>query len=406
MSNTILTPSMIAKEMLMQFKNNLGFAKGANKQYAEEFAIKGAKIGSSVTIRKPPRFTVSTGATLVTQDVLEESTSLTLDSQKHVGFSFTSQELTLSIDKFSERYIKNAVLALANQVDADGLSVAALNTYQAVGTPGTTPSALLTYLQAQQKLNEMATPSDAYRTMHINPAAQTSIIDALKSLFQSSEQIKDQYEKGMMGIAAGAKWKLAQNIFTTTSGQRGGTPLVNGATATGAATLVTDGWTAAAANRVKQGDVFTIASVFSVNPITKQSTGVLQQFVVTADTSSDGSGNATIPISPTIYSSASGSLQNVSVLPADNAALTFLSAVSTTNVNNILCHSDAFVLGMADLELPQGVHFAAVASDPDSGISLRVVRQYSISTDAFPCRIDVLYGWKAVRPEWACRVIG
>lgn len=404
MANTILTPSMIAKEALMAFKNKLGFTANVDKQYSEEFAVKGAKIGSSITIRKPPRFTVASGATLSNQDVTEESTSLTLDSQKHVAFNFTSAELTLSIDMFKERYLDNAVTALANKVDMDGLQVAAQNVYNAVGSPGTTPSAALTYLQAQQKLNEFGCPQDAKRSFHINPAAQTSIVDALKGLFQSSEKIAEQYEKGAMGMALGGKFFMAQNIYSHTSGQRGGTPLMNGATSSGASSIVTDGWTAAAANRVKKGDVFTIAGVYAVNPITKQSTGVLQQFVVTSDTSSDGSGNATIPISPSIVTS--GSTQTVDAVPADNAALTFLSGASTVNVNNILMHKNAFTLGCADLELPQGVHFAAVASDPETGLSIRIVRAYDISNDAFPCRLDVLYGWKAVRPEWACRIIG
>jgi hypothetical protein len=196
---------------------------------------------------------------------------------------------------------------------------------------------------------------------------------------------------------------MAQNVASLTAGQRGGTPLVNGASQTGAS-LVTNGWTAAAANRVKKGDVFTIAGVFAVNPITKESTGSLQQFVATADAASDGSGNATIAISPSIVTS--GSTKTVTGSPAAGAALTFVGAASAVSVNNILMHKNAFTLGCADLELPQGVHFAAVASDKESGISIRVIRQYDIANDKFPCRLDVLYGWKAVRPEWACRILG
>lgn len=403
MANTILTPSMIAKEALMAFKNQLGFTKNINKQYSEEFAKKGAKIGSSVTIRKPPRFTVADGATLVNQDVTEESTSLSLDKQKHVAFKFSSVELTLSVDEFRKRYIDNAVIALANQVDSDGLLMAYQSTFNSVGTPGTVPSALLTYLQAQQKLNEMACPKGNKRSFHINPAASTSIVDNLKSLFQSSEQISKQYEEGYMGVAAGGKWMMSQNIYTHVTGQQGGTPLVNGGSQSGAS-LITDGWTASAANRLKKGDVFTIANVFAVNPVTKQSTGALQQFVVTADAASDGSGNLTASISPSIVTS--GALQTVSASPADNAAITVVGAGSVSSPQNILCHEDAFVMGCADLELPGGVDFAAVASDPESGLSMRIVRAYDISADSFPCRLDILYGHKAVRPEWACRIQG
>jgi len=394
---------MIAKETLMAFKNQLGFTKKVNKQYSDEFAKKGAKIGSSVTIRKPARFTVASGASLVNQDVTEESTSLTLDTQNHVAFKFSSAELTLSVDEFRKRYIDNAVIALANQVDLNGLQMAYQNTFNSVGTPGTTPSALVTYLQAQQKLNEFSCPKGAKRSVHISPAASTSIVDSLKGLFQSSEQIKQQYEDGMMGRAAGADWYMSQNIYTHTVGPLGGTPLVNGGSQSGSS-LVTDGWTASAAARLKKGDVFTVAGVYAVNPVTKQSTGSLQQFVVTADVSSDGSGNATIGISPSIVTS--GALQTVSGSPADNAVLTIVGAASTQSPQNILCHEDAFVMGCADLELPNGVDFAAVASDPESGLSLRIVRAYDISADSFPCRLDILYGWKAVRPEWACRIQG
>lgn len=403
MANSILTPSMIAKEALMRFKNKLGFTSGIDKQYSDEFAKKGAKIGASITVRKPWRPTVRTGAALAVQDVVEESTSLTLSSQKGVDFNFSSSELTLSVDNFGDRYLDSAIVALANQVDLDGLKLAAQSVYNAVGTPGTTPSTPLLYLQAHQKLNEMACPQDKNRSQLINPAAQPVIVDALKGLFQSSEKIAEQYESGAMGIGLGAKWFMAQNIFSHTVGAQGGTPLVNGAAQAGA-TLVTDGWTAAVGNRLKKGDVFTIAGVFSVNPITKQSTGSLQQFVVTADAASDVAGNCSISISPSIV--VSGSLQTVTAAPADNAALTVVGAGGANCVNNILMHKNAFTLGTADLELPEGVHFAAMASDKESGLSIRIVRAYDINTDTMPCRLDILYGHLAGRPEWACRVLG
>jgi hypothetical protein len=403
MSQTLLTPSMIAKEALMAFKNKLGFTKGIDRQYSGEFAIKGAKIGNTITIRKPPRFTVNSGPTINIENVVEESTSLTLSNQKHVDFQFSSQDLTLTVDRFKERYLDQAVLALANQVDLDGLKTAAQNVYNAVGTPGTTPNTALLFLQAQQKLNELACPQDNNRSFFINPACQANMVDALKGLFQSSTQIAEQYESGMMGVALGGKWYLAQNIDNSTTGPQGGTPLVNGGGQTGSS-LSTKGWTSAAASRLSVGDVFTIANVNKVNPITKQSTGVLQQFVVTAAFSSDGSGNGSVSISPAITTS--GPTQTVDVSPIDGAALTILGAASTLTANNILCHKNAFTLGSADLEMPGGVDFASVASDDESGLSLRIVRAYDINNDMFPCRIDVLYGWAALRPEWACRITG
>jgi hypothetical protein len=404
MANSILTPSVIAKEALMQFKNGMGISGHCNSSYSKDFAKKGAKIGTSEKIRKPNRFTVTDGATYSAQDVTEDYFTLTVDQQKHVGFEFLSSDLTMSIDDFSNRYLKPASLALVNKVDIDGNAVAAKNVANAVGTAGTTPSTLLTYLESMQKVQESSGPMDDRYAYLVNPAASTKIVDALKGLFSDQSEIAKQYKRGLMGRAAGGDWVLSQNLYTHTSGQRGGTPLVNGVTASGATTLVTDGWTAAAANRVKAGDVFTLASVYKVNPITKQSTGVLQQFVVTADAASDGSGNATLSISPGIYST--GSLQNVDALPIDNAALTFLPAASTVTASNLLVHEDALALAFVALEKPEGVHFSAVETDPETGISIRVVRDYDFSNDKFRCRLDVAYGWAAARPEWACQILG
>jgi hypothetical protein len=404
MANSILTPTVIAKELLMQFKNGMGFSANVDKSYSKDFAKKGAKIGASETIRKPNRFTVTSGAAYSAQDVTEDSVTLTIDTQKHVGFDFLSSDLTLSIDEFGDRYLKPAALALVNQVDIDGLALAAKKVANAVGTAGTTPAALLTYLQAMQKIQESAGPQDDNYSYHINPAAQVKIVDALKGLFADQSELSKQYKRGIMGTAAGGEWYMSQNLYSHTSGQQGGTPLMNGSTASGASQVVTDGWTAAAANRLKAGDVFTIAAVYKVNPITKQSTGVLQQFVVTADVASDGSGNATISISPSIYST--GSLQNVDALPADNAALTIVHGASAVTVSNLLMHKEAFALAFAPLQRPEGVDFAAVETDPDTGISLRVARQWDVSTDKFKTRVDVLYGWKELRPEWACQILG
>lgn len=408
MANQILTPSVIAKEALMQFKNGMGISGHCNSSYSKDFAKKGAKIGSSEKIRKPNRFNVTDGPTYVAQDVTEDYFTLSIDQQKHVGFDFMSSDLTLSIDDFSNRYVKPAALALVNKVDVDGNTLAAKTIANAVGTAGTTPTALLTYLQAMQKIQESAGPMDDKFAYIINPAASTKIVDSLKGLFADQTEISKQYKRGLMGFAAGGKWVLSQNLYAHTSGQRGGTPAMNGATLSGANQIVTDGWTASAANRLKAGDVFTITGVYKVNPITKMSTGVLQQFVVTADVSSDGAGNATIPISPSIYTT--GSLQNVDALPADNALLTFTgdAAIGTSAVttSNLLVHEDAMALAFVSLEKPEGVHFSAVETDPETGISIRVVRDYDFSNDKFRCRLDVAYGWAAARPEWASQIIG
>lgn len=403
MANQILTPSIIAKEALMAFKNKLGFTEKVDKQYSSEFAIKGAKIGNTVTIRKPPRFTVSSGPALSVQNVVEESAALVLGSQKHVDFLFSSQDLTLTIDRFKERYLDNAVIALANQVDLDGLTLAGQTTANFVSSPGTTPATLLLFLQAQQKLNESACPSDDQRSFFIAPVTQPAIVNALSGLFQSATRVAEQYEKGMMGQGLGAEWYLAQNIWSRTVGALGGTPLVFGGSQFGSS-LVTNGWSNSITGLLNVGDCFTIAGVNSVNPITKQSTGSLQCFLVTAAANSNSSGQATISIYPSIVTS--GPTQTVSASPAAGAALTISGAGAAVSPQNILCHKNAFTLGTADLEMPGGVDFASVASDEESGLSIRIVRAYDINSDTFPCRLDILYGWAAMRPEWACRLQG
>lgn len=402
MSNSLLTISMITKEALRVLENNLTFAKGANREYDDSYAISGAKIGDTLNIRKPARYVGRSGATLSIEDHTETSTPLVLNQQFGVDLAFTSKELTLSIDEFSDRIIKPAMATIANKVDRDGLALYK-SVFNAVGTPGTTPSALLTYLQAGAKMDFEATPRDQNRSAVIDPNAQVNLVDALKGLFQSSDQIKNQYESGNMGKTAGFKFSMDQNINVHTVGPLGGTPLVNGASQTGAA-LLTKGWTAAAAARLKQGDVFTIAGVNAVNPQTRVTTGQLRQFVVTADFASDASGNGSVGIYPPL--TLTGAFQTVDALPVDSAAITVLGAANTASPANLVYHKDAFTLACADLVLPKGVDMAARISDKQLGLSARMVRNYDISNDRMPCRFDILYGWKAIYPELACRIQG
>jgi len=404
MGQSLLNISMITKESLRILKNELGFAKNVNRQYDDKFEHSGAKIGSVINIRKPVRYTVSDGPALQLQDIEDQSEALTLDSQKHVAFQFSSKELALNIEEFSERYIKPAVVSLANKIDYDGTGLFE-DVYQAVGTPGTTPDDLDDALNAGVKLDNMGAPMDDQRSLVLNPAAQADMVYGLKGLFQSSEEIKKQYEKGVMGYAAGFKWKMDQNIRSHTIGQQGGTPEVKTTVSSqGASTIATEGWTSSAANRLKKGDVFTVAGVYAVNPQSRQSTGQLQQFVVTADFDSDGSGEGDISVAPAMYTE--GPYQNITAFPADGDAITVLGSGSVVSPQNLAFHKDAFVLGMADLPLPGGVDMAARASDEGSGLSVRIVKAYDINNDTFPCRLDVLYGWKTIYPELACRIVG
>jgi hypothetical protein len=404
MANTLLTISMITREALMILENNLTFTKGVNRQYDSKFGVEGAKIGTVLNVRKPPRYVGRTGTAIGIEDATETQVAVTLDTQFGVDIQFTSEDLALKIDDFSKRFITPAVATIANKIDNDGMGLYT-SIYNEVGTPGTTPAALLIYLTAGVKLDDEAAPMDGGRTLCITPLMQATIVDALKGLFQQSSAIASQYQRGQMGTAVGFEWYMDQNCNTHTSGvyTTSATPLMNGSTSTGATTISTDGWNSGSST-VKKGDIFTIAGVNHVNPQSRQSTGTLQQFVVTADTTSSGGAMATLPISPTIKTTTA--FQTVDALPADGAALVFNGAESTQSPTGIAHHKDAFTLAMADLPLPKGTDMAARVSDDQLGMSIRLIRDYDITTDKFPCRLDVLYGWAVLRPELACRISG
>jgi hypothetical protein len=392
---------MITREALRILVNNLVFADKVERQYDDYYAKAGAKIGNVLNIRKPPRFIRTDGQGLQLQDVTETSVPLVLTTQGQRSFVFSSQDLALSIDDFSKRFVKPAVSSLANQVDYDGLQQY-VNVYQNVGVPGTTPNQLLTYLQAQVALNNSAAPDDDERYFILNPLAEATIVDALKGLFQASREISSQYKRGKMGTTAGGEWYMDQNVASYTLGTLVGTPttLTTGSAQTGSSLSVV-GFTGSAT--IAQGDIFTIAGVHSVNPQNYSSTGILQQFVVTAGATASG-GAVTLQISPAITTS--GPFQTVDVAPATSAALTFYGAGSTLTTQNMLFHKEAFAMACADLPLPGGVDMAERISDKELGLSIRLVRAYDINQDRFPLRLDFLYGWTTLYAQLACRISG
>lgn len=419
MPNNLLTPIMITRESALVLENNLGFTKLVNREYSDEFAVRGAKIGATINVRIPPQYVGRTGQNLAVEDAVETYRPLTLTTQFGVDISFTSQDLTLSIDDFSDRFIKPAMATVANKVDYDGLQMARNNTFNVVGTPGSVPNSALTYLQARAKLLDAAAPVDDKMNAVLSPTAEVTIVDALKGLFQQSEKIGEQYSSGRMGRALGMTFNMDQNVPVHTVGPLGGTPATNGAQSASASPsgtitqaganlltpfgLVTNGWTAAAALRARVGDVFTVPGVFSVNPQNRQSTGQLQQFVVTADASSDASGNATLQILPRpIFTGAFQNVTSASNNIPSASPLTFVGTAGTGYRQNFVFHKDAFMLGTADLIMPDGVDWKARVNY--KGISIRAVRQYRIGTDDLPTRLDVLYGWAPLYPQLATRV--
>jgi hypothetical protein len=403
MANSLLTIDMITRKALEILENNLVLTRTVNRQYDDSFAVEGAKIGSTLRIRLPDRALVTDGAALQVQDDNEQFTTLSVASQKHIGVNFTTAELTMQLDDFAERVLKPRISQLASSIDAD-VANSFKSIYNSVGTPGTTPSTSLVLLQAQQKLNENAAVM-APRYATVNPAANAALVEGMKGLFNPTDTISRQFKNGLMGtgVLGYEEISMSQSIkqFSTgTFSRTASTTVGTTVSAQGATTVVLS--QGSATTTLKVGDVFTIGSVFAVNPQTRESTGSLQQFVVTEDTAGVA-GTFTVKVSPAIYTPANA-LATVDSFPQSGAVVTFLGSASTQYPQNLVYHKDAITFATADLLLPQGVDMAS--RQVHNGISLRVVRQYDINNDRMPCRIDVLYGFGVIRPQMACRIWG
>ena len=402
MANSLLTIDMITRKSLEILENNLVISRNVNKEYDDSFAVEGAKIGSTLRIRLPDRALVTDGAALQVQDDNEQYTTLTVSSQKHIGINFTSAELTMQLDDFAERVLKPRISQLASSVDAD-VANAYKSIYASVGTPGTTPATALVLLQAQQKLNESASPmSPRYATM--NPAANAGLVNGMTGFFNPTGTISRQFKTGMMGegVLGFDEMNMSQSIVSHTTGSQPVAPIcASTVPATQGATTLDITYTSGT-KTIKQGDVFTIAGVNAVNPQTRLSTGSLQQFVVTADQTLTST-SATIAFLPAMYT-ATNALATVDAFPAASAALVFLGSASTVYPQNLVYHKNAITLATADLLLPQGVDMAS--RQVHNGISMRIVRQYDINNDRMPCRVDVLYGYSTIRAPMACRIWG
>ena len=409
MANSLVTPTWYTKEVARILTNSLKFAANVNRTYDDAYVQAGAKVGYTVNARLPQRFTVTEGQALQTQGINDQYAPITLTHQKNVAYSWSTASMTQEIEEVRKRYVAPAATALANVIDYDGLNTVYTDVYQSVGVPGTTPSSNLTYLQANAKLTNSAVPSDG-RVAVLDPTSMVTLANANLALFNPSAQISEQYREGQFASRAlgVSEWYEDANVAKFTTGSyTTSTPLINGASQTGSS-LVTDGWASSAAT-LNKGDIFTIAGVYAVNPVSYASTGALQQFVVTATTTSSGVDMAALPISPSIITS--GQLQTVTASPADNAAITVVGAgastmTATVTSQSLLYHPDAFALVMADLHRPSSGAEATTVRSKELGISIRMVQQYQIGTDSEPTRLDVLYGWATLRPTLACRVQG
>lgn len=414
MANSIKTVSIIAKESLRLLENNLVAAKIFNRGYEEDFSkkVNGYNVGDAVTIKRNTQFTVVDGATLGTvQDIVQGSTTLTLDKRKHVPFQLTTKELTtdFNIDRLSTDVLEPAMIQLANQIESDTLSL-----YKQVpnwvGTPGQVINSFDDFAAPGERLDVLAVPMDN-RAAILSPRDKRGMLSQQTALY-IQQAASEAYRKGTLGQINDFDTYMAQNVQVHTVGVATGTPVVNGAAQvstyanvkdTWTQSLVTSGWTNSTTGILLEGDVFTIAGVFDVNPVSKATQTHLKQFVVRADANSGAStGPATLTISPPIITS--GAFQNVSAAPANSAAITVLGSGGVGYAQNLFAHRDAFAMACVPLYLPQDGVVSSRATHKN--FSIRIVKQYDISSDATVWRADVLYGIKAIQPWLAARASG
>ena len=410
MANTINTvkdgPGIFAKGVAETLRDNLVLCGFTSKADESDFDGKnGFKAGDTIYTSIPPRYIPQQDNLDITsgiQDSVEEKKALTLDKTETVGMKLDSLELATDIDvkRALERHGVPAAEAIAQNMESRCFGIVQDATYNSVGTAGSNGFTVSDILAARTKLNEnLCRPGD--RGLFMTSAAGAAAVDARKGLFQDSSSIASQYKNGLIGRADGFDWMETELLNTHTNGNDVTGVAIDATPAEGNSTLNMDGFTTTTGT-VTKGSVFTIAGVFAVHPITKQVTSNLQQFVVTADGTADGSGDIAVSFSPALYTATSNGLQNINALPSDNDAITFVGAASTAYTQNIAMHKSAFKMVTAPLYAPRGVDL--VATQTVDGITVNLVRDFDVLTREVITRLDVLYGFDAVRPEWSTRL--
>ena len=411
MANVILTNQEISFKNLMVLENQVSFTKKVKRNYDDKFGRSGAKIGYVLNIRKPARSVSTAGQGIQLQDYIERSVPLTLNKQYQQAAAFTSSDLSLSLDDFANRVTKPKIVQIANDIDADGLQQF-INVPAEVGTPGTVPSIADTYLNARQILLDEGFPTDDL-TVHISPRMQRGIFPALAGLVSSTtgflrnisgKEGDDEYIRGRIASGLGFDWFETQNAPAFTTGTQGGTPVVNGASQTGSS-IATSGWSNNT-QVLNAGDIIYFAGVHRINPLTRQSTGDLRPFVVLSAVTSNGSGQANVPIGCVDGDgiTLAGPYQTVDASPANSAAITVSGASAVQSARGVAFHPEAFCFGCADLEMYENQHMMEMAADKELGLAIRMWAQPDINTDRLLMRLDVLGGWLTMYPQGAVRI--
>jgi hypothetical protein len=400
-ANTNLTIDMITREALRLAHEKASFIGSINRQFDSSWSSEGAT-GDTLRIRIPSAYTRRQGSRVMdVQDSTQLSTSLVRATQDGVDMRFNSRELALDLDNFSKLHLEPAMAVLVSGIESDVLQGCIKSVFNLAGTAGSAPNDLAAVGAARAKLNQYLAPKDGNRFIQMDSVTMGSLVNGLKGMFQDSAQIKEQYREGMVGRTAMADFYENERVFSLTnqtsvahtSGVLAGPTLVNGQTQLSTAT----------AGLPTVGSVFTVAGVFACHPETKQAYASQQQFTVTSTWSS------TFLISPAIY--ISGPLQNIcsaagakftSTSNITSAAITWVGNATTSYTHNLMYHKDAFTFATAELPIMSKAEKCVVRTL--DGLSIRVWQDSDIRNDELLTRIDMLYGYAAIRPQWACRI--
>ena len=414
MANELLNPVAIAAASLIRLENNTVMMKMVNREYDDKFAVPNEKVGYTYNARLPVRLRGRRGDGMKPEPVREQLVPISINELWGQDLQMTDQDLTLTIDRFGERYVEAAVATIANMIDGD-LCDQYLNVFSHTGTVATPPTSVATYAQAGVELANNACPKTTSQlALVVNPDMEANALGFGSNLFNPAKTVGEQYLTGKMGVAVGFRWNSDQNVGRQTVGLcASSTPLVNGANQTGAS-IITDGW-AVSTQVLNKGDIVAFGLTNGVNPISYRDTGRKRTFVVTADVTSDSSGNATIPVAPDLNPDTTSPFQTVMNSPANDAQVFVYGVTGSTALGNIsglstaqalAFHKDAFTIAVVKQELPGGMEWSEFAANPKAGLWIRLVRGYLMGTNEKATRLDVLGGVKTLRPELACRVSG
>jgi hypothetical protein len=396
MANSLVTIDMVTREALRIAHEKCQFIGTTDRQYDDSYGKTGGKIGAALRVRKPNQYLRTTGSRVMdVQDQNEQTGTITLATQDHVDMRFNSAELALSIDEISKRYIEPAVSVLVSGIEADYLAFATKATYQVAGTAGTAITSLVVPGAARAKLNQSLAPKDGNRYIQMDSVAMGGLVNGVAAYFAPNGDISKQYREGMVARTAMADYYENERTWTMPNSSDVAGEINAGTLTSGITSLTVDGFTAAPV----AGMVFTIEGTYDVHPETKVAYPHLKQFVV-----GTGSTTTNIVFTPAVIYDTTNPLQNCSGAPTDNDDITFVGAASTNYVQSLMYHKEAFQFVTADLPLMDSSE--KCVRRVQDGLSLRVWQDSDIRNDELLMRIDILYGMAALRPEWACRMIG